>query len=59
MPLPSNCRIENTASSIVVGLFGAAETYVPRRCLAIAAFIRSIVPALSRHVTLLPQGCSS
>jgi hypothetical protein len=49
---PRNGSIGNTASSTVAGLFVAADTRLPRRCLAMAVFIRCTIPAFSRHVTV-------
>jgi hypothetical protein len=50
--LPSNGRIENTAFSIVACLFIAADTCLPRRCLAMAASTRSTIPTFSSHATI-------
>jgi hypothetical protein len=41
----------NVSSSLARSLV-AADTCLPRRCPAIAASIRSIIPAFSRHVTV-------
>jgi hypothetical protein len=65
--LPNDCRlpspvppryvltndiIKNTSSSIVARLFVEADTCLQYRCLAMASFIPSTVPAFSLHVKL-------
>jgi hypothetical protein len=52
-PLPSSGHIENTTSSIIALLFGATDTCLPCRCLAMAGRIHSTILAFSRHVTEL------
>jgi hypothetical protein len=51
-PLPNTGRIENTASFIVACLFVADGMCLPRRCLAMAAYIRLTIQAFSHHVSI-------
>lgn len=45
-------QIQNKASnsSIIEGIPVAIGACLPNHCLALAAFIRSIIPAFSRHI---------
>jgi hypothetical protein len=48
--LPSIGHIENNALPIVASISVAAETCLPHSCLAMATYIRSIIPTFSHHV---------